>query len=370
MGLERVHESRPARACGDGRTRATRIAGRRSTLLALLVCLSLSTGCAVLPEVVHQPTVHNPFPQLHKVAVAPFFNLSMEPTLDGRAVAAAYFQELQSVPGFQVVPVSVVETTMINNRIPLNSPEDARRLAQLLQVDAVVVGSITDFTPYYPPRMALHVEWYTANPGFHPIPPGYGLPWGTQEEQQIPRSLVFEAEFALAQAQLQTQTPQPPPGAVSTDTKGDGKADPKKPGAVQAMSAVQPVDTTSKDGTSATSGGNSVALAATPNRPAGWPDPRGFIPPPPQPNPPPYRPSDAPVLRHTKTYMGNDADFTAALASYYGFRDEARLDGWQGYLQRSEDFTRFCCRMHIWEMLTARGGAGESRVVWRWPSIR
>jgi len=37
---------------------------------------------------------------------------------------------------------------------------------------------------------------------------------------------------------------------------------------------------------------------------------------------------------------------------------------------RSDDFIRFGCHMHITEMLTARGGAGETRVVWRWPVTR
>ncbi len=54
----------------------------------------------------------------------------------------------------------------------------------------------------------------------------------------------------------------------------------------------------------------------------------------------------------------------------YFFQDDARFGGWQNYLLRSDDFIRFCCRMHIWEMLTARGGAGETRVVWRWKKIR
>jgi hypothetical protein len=76
------------------------------------------------------------------------------------------------------------------------------------------------------------------------------------------------------------------------------------------------------------------------------------------------------VLRHTKTYNGNDPDLTTALASYVYFRDDARYGGWQGYLQRSDDYIRFCCHMHITEMLTARGGAGETRVVWRWPVTR
>ena len=77
------------------------------------------TGCSMLPEMSHQPQFHNPFPQLSRVAVAPFFNLTTEPTLDGRKVAIAYFNELQSVPGFEVVPVGVVETAMTRHKIEL-----------------------------------------------------------------------------------------------------------------------------------------------------------------------------------------------------------------------------------------------------------
>ncbi len=80
--------------------------------------------------------------------------------------------------------------------------------------------------------------------------------------------------------------------------------------------------------------------------------------------------SKEPVLRHTKTYNGNDADVTEALSTYVYFRDDARFNGWKSYLQRSDDFIRFCCHMHVAEMLTARGGAGETRVVWRWPTVR
>ena len=40
----------------------------------------------------------------------------------------------------------------------------------------------------------------SANPGFHEIPAGYGLPWGTPDEEFIPAPLVFEAEMALARA--------------------------------------------------------------------------------------------------------------------------------------------------------------------------
>jgi hypothetical protein len=314
--------------------------------LTLLVCL-LSAGCSVLPEMAREPTFHNPFPQLSKVAIAPFFNLSNEPTVDGRRVAIAYFNELQKIPGFEVVPVGVVEMAMKENNIPLDGPADARKLAQLLEVDALVVGAVTDFSAYYPPRMGLQVEWYAANPGFHPIPPGYGLPWGTAGEDQIPAPLIFEAEMALAKAQLATQTP---PMEKSAQDPSSSEKD----------SQIREKSTTARN----------TADAAPVGFPSDWPDPRGFIPPPPKCQPPTCWPNDAPVIRHTRTYNGHDADFTEALSTYYYFRNDARFGGWQSYLQRSEDFIRFCCHLHIAETLTARGGAGETRVVWRQPIIR
>jgi len=345
----------------------------RSLLLALaLGGVATSSGCRFLPEIAHEPVIHNPFPQLSKVAVAPFFNLSAEPTVDGRQFALAYFNALQSIPGFEVLPVGVVERKMVQHKLSLGSPDDARKLAQLLGVDAVVVGAVTDFTAYYPPRCGLQVEWYAANPCFHEIPPGYGLPWGTPEEEQIPAPLIFEAEMALARAQLATQTPyaplevwpesdasmhQPAPNHLpggDLDEKtllNEGQEvvhhEPHAPGAMDATVAPD------------------VATL-----PEGWPNPLGFIPPPPSPVRPPCEPSGEPVLVHTAIYNGQDGEFTEALASYYFFEDDARFGGWQSYLQRSDDFIRFCCYLHISEMLSARGGAGETRVVWRWPASR
>jgi hypothetical protein len=287
--------------------------------------LSLS-GCSLLPHAARLPMLHNPYPQLSKIAIVPFFNQSSEKTVDGRQFALAYFNELQLIPGYEVVPLGVVEGAIRDGQIALRGPEDARRLAQSLGVDAVVIGAVTDYYPYYPPRCAMRVEWYAANPGFHPIPPGYGLPWGTRAAKQIPPNVIFEAEMALAKEQLKTQTPDLPVTLAQAT----------------APQAGQPV----------------------------WPDPHGFVPPPPSPVPPSCWPSNEPVISHTQTYNGHDTAFTDALEDYYLFRDDARFGGWQGYLERSDDFVRFCCYLHIREMLTSRGGAGETRVVWRWPIIR
>ena len=234
--------------------------------------------------------------------------------------------------------------------------------------------------------------------------------------------LVFEAEMALARAQMATQSPAcdtplepgpvplegpplvmpvvPPASSVQPgDTRGrdssstDADAPPAMPdepgasgepgngagektalyeeeelpsGASNPMIVPEPALQSAANGFTGTTG----VIGAGGALPPGWPDERGFIPPGPSPMRPPCMPHDGPIMTHTRIYQGNDSEFTEALASYYHWRDDARFGGWQNYLQRSDDFIRFCCHMHISEMLSARGGAGETRVVWQWSDCR
>jgi len=390
---------------------------------AMLASMALvgASGChLLLPDISHQPVVHNPFPQLSRVAIAPFFNQSDEPTVDGRDFALAYFAELQAVPGYEVVPLGVVEEAILEHQVDLSNAGDARRLAKILGVDAVAIGTVTDYTPYYPPRCGLRVEWYSANPGFHEIPAGYGLPWGTPEEEFIPKPLVFEAEMALAKAQLATQTPdcdlppiEPPasksplpvppqlfmsvpsatPAKDADDSHdaGDSEKEPAKTPDDDSDSetsdtigtAYEEQFTEEELPTDASSDASLPSLQLDPagvvdttdatgagGAPPGWPDQSSLNPQPPCATRPPCMPYNGPVMTHTRIYQGSDSEFTEALASYYHWRDDARFGGWQNYLQRSDDFIRFCCHMHISEMLSARGGAGETRVVWQWSDCR
>jgi hypothetical protein len=353
----------------------------------------------LLPETANEPVIRNPFPQLGRVAVAPFFNHSDEPTLNGREAALAYYAELQGVQGFEVIPVGLVEEAMIAHQIDLSGAGEARRLAELLGADAIVVGAVTDYQPYYPPRVGLRVEWYAANPGFHPIPAGYGLPWGTPEEEFIPDSLVYESQLALARVQLAQQTPDcraecqmlpPPPGGVeggegaasptasgaaaetiqlasgataarSFDPFGEGATSPASPAAQAA--ALSPIATT---GTSATTGvvGAACQSNACIGPPVGiaYPEPAGAR--------PACQPYHGPVLTHTQIYDGMNHNVTQALQSYAFFHDDQRIGGWQSYMRRSDDYLRFCCHLHIAEMLSARGGGQKTRLVWRWPDDR
>jgi hypothetical protein len=124
--------------------------------LPVVLAVLLAPGCAIV-----QLGVTNPIPGLSTVAVAPFLNLSAERATDGRRFALAYATELQKVPGFEVVPVGVTETAMVDAKVDLNDVDDVLKLAKVLRVDAVVVGAITDYSPYYPPRIGLQVNWYS-----------------------------------------------------------------------------------------------------------------------------------------------------------------------------------------------------------------
>lgn len=326
--------------------------------LLITAIILLAPGCSALPDIVHQPQYHNPFPQLHTIAVLPFYNQSADPTIDQDRIAMAYYNELQAIPGFEVVPVGVTRQYLMAREIEPASGDDFQQLAREMGVDAVVVGSVTEYTPYYPPRLGLAVRWYAANPGFHPIPPGYGLPWGTAEEEYIPEKFVFDAEFALAREQLKTQEPAACPPAPSEGPYPLSQEQIAQASAGQDEPGLQPLAP------------EEVPQPPPADLPPDWPDPQGFIPPRPQPTRPPCLPQHKPVMEHTRLYHGNDPEFTRQLANYFYLRDDARFGGWQGYLQRSDDFVRFCCHLHITEMLAARGGAGKTRVVLRWPISR
>jgi hypothetical protein len=163
-----------------------------------MLAIGLLPGCATV-----QVGVTNPIPGLTTVAVAPFFNLSQEPEFvaDGRRVALAYFAELQKIPGYQVIPVGVVEDTIKQHNLQLSNPDDALRLCELLGCDAVVVGAITDFDPYYPPRMGLQVSWYSPYEwAFEP-----GLPIDPQARNRLWQADIDARREARRQQALRSQ---------------------------------------------------------------------------------------------------------------------------------------------------------------------
>lgn len=121
--------------------------------------------------------VTNPLRGVNTVAVVPFFNQSSEQAVDGRHLANLYATELQKIPGVEVIPVGVAERALQQFGLQnMSSPQEAARLATLLNADAVVIGSVTEYSPYQPPRLGLSIAWYSPryvqfDPGV-PVDPG------------------------------------------------------------------------------------------------------------------------------------------------------------------------------------------------------
>ncbi len=354
----------------------------RLLFLLLPILVLLISGCSLIPETRHRDVLHNPFPQLKRVAVLPFFNQSSEPTVNSDQVAESYYAALQAIPGFEVLPVGVAKAQWLQYALIHGEPrtgKEFQQLAQQMGVEALVVGSVTDFDAYYPPRLAMTVHWYAANEGFHAIPSGYGLPWGTDAEKQIPPRIVREAEFELARSQLATQTPlisdQQVPTAQQQVERVSGQSELRSAEQGHVAGNVAPVPL--PEGIVAAGSiedgwvGNRLVMEeiAAP-LPPDWPDPTDLIPDPPSAERPIALVSHEPVLSHTRLYRGDDRYFTNRLADYVETGDDARPGGWQDYLKRSDDFIRFCCHLHITEMLESRGGSDQSDLILRWPLSR
>ncbi|QDT18189.1 hypothetical protein [Alienimonas californiensis] len=255
-----------------------------------------------------QTAVVNPAPNLPVVAVAPFLNLSAEPSTDGRRFALAYATELQQVPGFEVIPVGVVEVAMTTSGLDPSNPTEAIALAKLVGADSIVLGAVTDYSPYYPPRVGLKTAWYARDPAIF-------LPGATTDPA---------ARRALGEA-AECETP-------TWRRAVRGTADlfrAQSPGRFDAGPA---------------SAGTAAGV------PSDLPEP-------------------LPYMSYVRLYDGADEDVAAALRDRRAVSGDLRSGGWEAQLNRSEDFIRFCCRRSIREMLELHGGLAEREYTVRCPEI-
>lgn len=371
---------------------------------AMLLFAGILPGCLVI-----EVGVSNPAPNLPRIAIAPFINLSTERAVDGRRFAEAYQTELQKIPGFQVIPVGVVESAMHDHQLNLDSPEDLTKLAQILDVDGICLGAVTEYTPYYPPRLGLQISWYTPGladfqPGIPVLPvekPPKGMrgkasQWSNSVRSMIPGfscnscgefTAIDRNSIDVVRAQNEASPVPAPPYELKPDEQDgwdqalrealkieDGKSR-KKTGRPELGPFPKRVQPALPEET--TPGGplNLPQLPAPgnseeqPNRqndniPQAFPE----LPQVPQDSfSNPMTPSGAspsqPYMSYTRIFDGADAKFTASLRNYLELGGDQRSGGWTGHLHRSEDFIRFCMHRVILEMLQLHGGETKRRFV-------
>lgn len=328
-----------------------------------MICTAIS-GC-----VMFDVGVTNPVNGLTTVAVAPFFNLSEERSVDGRRFAQAYFTELQKTPGFQVVPVGVVEQAIFDHKLEMNGRDDALKLAEILHVDAVVVGAVTDYSPYYPPRIGLQVSWYSPREWtFAP-----GVPTDeTARARSMPRT---KYHLWKTKETEQCQPGQPVVRMQSPDDESrwpwmrwfrwnDSTAVEKPP---QRLIEAEPISTPAE-----TADPTPSAPVITSPQSAPLEELPALPPPPPISSAKPVFQSQIgnaqfdprlPLMSYTRMFDGADPQLTARLRDYVELSGDLRSGGWQGYLSRSEDYIRFTSHLMVVEMLQLHGGEAKRRVV-------
>jgi len=140
-----------------------------TTLIAAAIVLSTAViGCN--QDVNHRPTtLVSPYPADKLWAVAPLENESGVSLADGLVMADRIAQQLQQVPGIRVMSVNrVIEALEASRLGRITSIHEAEQLMRTLGADGLLVGTITAWDPYDPPKIGLAVDLYrrqAASPG-------------------------------------------------------------------------------------------------------------------------------------------------------------------------------------------------------------
>jgi hypothetical protein len=132
--------------------------------LAALLILAIGFGCQnrYQGRLERPSSLLAPYDAPQLWAIAPLANESGTTAVDRMNITDLLSEQLQQVDGVDTVPVNRVLLAM--QRLGLNAvttPHDARNLIVVLGVDGLVVGTITAWDPYQPPKLGLAVQLFT-----------------------------------------------------------------------------------------------------------------------------------------------------------------------------------------------------------------
>lgn len=130
-------------------------------MLVLALAVGVVGGCQ--NDRIEQPRVFSsPYPETKLWAVAPLRNDSGTSLADGIGFAERLSQQLQQVPGIDVVPLNrVIEVMEFAEMRGVYTLDDAMELVDELEVDGLLVGTLTAWEPYEPPTIGVTVQLYS-----------------------------------------------------------------------------------------------------------------------------------------------------------------------------------------------------------------
>ena len=135
----------------------------RALVCALLVSVcGLVAGCDLDREPLGHPIEYRtPYPAPKLWAVVPLRNESGVTTVDPAGLADHLTRQLQQVDGIDVLPVNrVIEAMAVTEVQQIDTPAAAMALMRMLNVDGLLVGTVTAWDPYEPPKIGMLVQLY------------------------------------------------------------------------------------------------------------------------------------------------------------------------------------------------------------------
>ncbi|MCA3006414.1 MAG: hypothetical protein LW650_01725 [Planctomycetaceae bacterium] len=152
--------------------------GMRSAVVWILgAAMTAATGgCASQPELSAPEVQVAPYGTAGNEivwALAPLRNESGVSQVDVLAVSDTFVGVLTEVRGITCLPMNRTLAAMrALEMASVNSPTDAKRLAMMLGADGVVVGTITAWEPYDPPKLGMNVALFARDGAMATAPTG------------------------------------------------------------------------------------------------------------------------------------------------------------------------------------------------------
>ncbi len=129
-------------------------------VMLMLVMLPLC-GCVYDQAPPGAEPLVSPYAQRRVWAVAPLRNESGSLVADGVVMADHLARQLENASHVDVIPVNRVLRAMeVLELSAIATEAQAQRVMQVLNVDGLVVGSITAYDPYDPPKLGLAIELF------------------------------------------------------------------------------------------------------------------------------------------------------------------------------------------------------------------
>mgnify|MGYP006279118049 FL=1 len=140
---------------------------RRQIAAAVVASIAAGlAGCLDGPRLKPASVLVAPYAAPQAWAVAPLRNESGTSVPDGAAMADALSAELQQIQGVDVVPVNrVIQAMRTAGLDRLETPNEVLAVMNVLNVDGMIVGTITAYDPYRPMTLGLAVELHMRQPG-------------------------------------------------------------------------------------------------------------------------------------------------------------------------------------------------------------